>query len=331
MFKPEQPIQNLPLPAEFEPIRSEIFETLVSYRLERQIQRDVERRPVRLNKQVLLRPDFQELWNRIKPKTRYSVEFDSSEFETTLRSALNQMQKVEPIRIRISDAAVAVNEGGIRTEIVRETRDQLGYTGPLPDIVSFLQDHTHLTRQTLTKILLGSERLDEFISNPRAFLDMSVATINGAMKRLLVDGVKYERIAGEAYEVRLFETEEITAFLNQCYEIRATDKCLFDAVIFESSVEREFAQALDSREDVKCFVKLPRWFQIPTPLGTYNPDWAIVKHDETVIYLVRETKGSINLADLREIEAAKIRCGKKHFVALNTGVDFKVVISAQDI
>ena len=106
-------------------------------------------------------------------------------------------------------------------------------------------------------------------------------------------------------------------------------KSIYDAVEFDSDVERRFAQALDSREGIKLFVKLPDWFKVTTPLGTYNPDWAIVKQGDQTLYLVRETKAFVDLAKLRMEEADKVQCGKKHFEEL--GVDFKVVSSAKDI
>lgn len=106
-------------------------------------------------------------------------------------------------------------------------------------------------------------------------------------------------------------------------------KSIYDAVVYDSEVEREFAEKLDKRQDIKLFVKLPDWFKIETPLGTYNPDWAILKHDDTTLYLVRETKGTKNFEKLRNAEAEKIRCGRKHFKEL--GVDFAVVTSAAEI
>ena len=94
-------------------------------------------------------------------------------------------------------------------------------------------------------------------------------------------------------------------------------------------VEREFAQKLDQRADIRLFVKLPDWFKVETPVGTYNPDWAIVKHDDKTLYLVRETKGTKDFLKLRTTEADKVRCGKRHFDAL--GVSFAVATTADDI
>ncbi len=126
--------------------------------------------------------------------------------------------------------------------------------------------------------------------------------------------------------MRLFEDEEIVGYLHNRLEVQ---KSVYDAVVYDSEVEREFAEKLDKREDVKLFVKLPHWFLIETPIGKYNPDWAILKHDESILYLVRETKGTKDFEKLRNSEAEKIRCGRRHFEALS--VDFSVVTSASEI
>lgn len=126
--------------------------------------------------------------------------------------------------------------------------------------------------------------------------------------------------------MRLFEEKEIMSYLTNRLEVQ---KSIYDAVVYDSEVERQFAEALDKREDIKLFVKLPSWFIVETPLGTYNPDWAILKHDNTVLYLVRETKATKNFEKLRNIEAEKIRCGRRHFEAI--GADFDVVTVAAEV
>jgi type III restriction enzyme len=104
---------------------------------------------------------------------------------------------------------------------------------------------------------------------------------------------------------------------------------VYDKVIYDSEIERKFAEELDKREDIKIFVKLPSFFKVDTPIGTYNPDWAIVKHDDDTIYLVRETKSTKNFEKLRNSEADKIKCGRKHFEAI--GVDFDVVTLSSEV
>jgi type III restriction enzyme len=196
----------------------------------------------------------------------------------------------------------------------------------VPDVIAYLQAETELTRSTIVRILKESKRLPEFLVNPQKFMDAVAAILKQQLHKLMIDGIKYERVAGEEFSMMLFEEKEIVSYLNNRLEVK---KSVYDAVVYDSELEREFAEALDKREDIKLFVKLPDWFKIETPLGTYNPDWAILKHDNTVLYLVRETKGTKNFEKLRNIEAEKIRCGRKHFETLK--VDFDVVTSAKEV
>jgi type III restriction enzyme len=145
--------------------------------------------------------------------------------------------------------------------------------------------------------------------------------------KLIIDGIKYERLPDLEYSMRLFEEEEIISYLNGRLEVQKSN---YDAVVYDSELERQFAEKLDKREDIKLFVKLPKWFLIDTPLGKYNPDWAILKHDDTVLYLVQETKGTKNYEKLpHNKEAEKLRCGRRHFEAI--GADYDVVTSAAEV
>jgi type III restriction enzyme len=124
----------------------------------------------------------------------------------------------------------------------------------------------------------------------------------------------------------LFEEEEINGYVSRMLEVQ---KSIYDAIEFDSEVERRFAETLEQREDIRLFVKLPAWFKVETPLGTYNPDWAIVKREDTTLYLVRETKGTTESLKLRPSEWQKIKCGMEHFAAL--GVDYRSVASADEV
>ena len=160
-------------------------------------------------------------------------------------------------------------------------------------------------------------------------MDQAATILKYELHRLLVDGIKYDRIDGvgaEAeWEMVLFKNEELVNVLTALQ----VKKSIYDYVVYDSEVEREFAQKLDQRDDIRLFVKLPDWFKVETPVGTYNPDWAIVKHDDETLYLVRETKGTKDFLKLRTTEADKVRCGQRHFDAL--GVSFAVAMTADDI
>ena len=155
------------------------------------------------------------------------------------------------------------------------------------------------------------------------------AILKHELHSLLVDGIKYERLPGAGphaeWEMLLFKHEELVNYLNALQ----VNKSIYEYVVYDSEIEREFAQKLDQREDIKLFVKLPAWFEIDTPVGKYNPDWAILKHDGQALYLVRETKGTRDFLKLRTSEADKVRCGQKHFEAL--GVPFAVAVTADEV
>ena len=199
----------------------------------------------------------------------------------------------------------------------------------MPDILAYLQNETELTRSTLVRILKDSGRLSDFLVNPQRFMDQVAAILKYELHRLLVDGIKYDRIGGTGpeaeWEMVLFKNEELVNVLTALQ----VQKSIYDYVVYESEVEREFARRLDHRNDIRLFVKLPDWFKVETPVGTYNPDWAIVKHDEEIVYLVRETKGTKDFLKLRTTEADKVRCGQRHFEAL--GVPFAVATTADDV
>jgi type III restriction enzyme len=176
------------------------------------------------------------------------------------------------------------------------------FAGPLPDVVAYLQNETELTRSTIVRILRDSKRLADFFINPQKFMDEVAAILNSELHKLMIDGIKYERLGDEEWSMRLFEQREIVSYLNNRLEVQ---KSIYDAVVYDSELEREFAEKLDQGQDIKFFVKLPAWFEIDTPIGKYNPDWAILRHDDSVLYLVRETKGTKNFEKLRSAEAEK--------------------------
>ena len=216
------------------------------------------------------------------------------------------------------------------TTAISVAEEQVSYgSRPMPDLLAYLQNETELTRSTLVRILKESGRLAEFFIDPQRFMDAVAAILKHELHRLLVDGIKYERIPGSGseaeWEMMLFKNEELINYLTALQ----VKKSVYEYVVYDSEVEREFARRLDEREDIKLFVKLPGWFEIDTPVGKYNPDWAILKHDNQTLYLVRETKGTRDFLKLRTTEADKVRCGQKHFELL--GVPFAVAVTADEV
>ena len=182
-----------------------------------------------------------------------------------------------------------------------------------------MQDRTQLTRRSIGRILFDSGRLGEFSVNPQKFIELAADVVNRRKRLELVDGIKYQRSGdGMYYAQELFMKEELTGYLNKMVE---SQKSVYDYVIWDSQTEAAFAKELEANSAVKVYTKLPRWFQVPTPLGSYNPDWAVLIENDASerLYFVAETKGTSDPDDLRRGEHAKVACGKVHFAALEVG------------
>jgi len=330
-FNPKVDGFTLSLSAPYKDLENEIVSTIQSFQLDRHIKRDDQPQKLRFkSKKELesqdLNDEFEKLWEKIKPKTTYQVEYQSKKLIENCVSSIKSMEKIEPLKIRYREGQLDVTVKGVISEETRANTYEVNYSGPLPDVISYLQRETELTRKTIVEILIQSNRLDEFSINPQKYMDAVTAIIKRELHKLMIDGIKYEKIANQEWSMRLFEDEEILSYLTNRLEVK---KSVYDAIVYDSEIERKFAEDLDKREDIKLFVKLPSWFRVETPIGEYNPDWAIVKHFDATIYLVRETKGTRDFLKLRNSESEKINCGKKHFEAL--GVPFDVVTSAKEI
>jgi len=279
-----------------------------------------DRKPVRVRKEVLHSAEFQALWDRIKHRTTYRVHFDNAKLIEDCTKAIASAPPITKAKAVIRKADLAIGQGGV---IATETAT----SGPvtieegdiaLPDVLTDLQDRTQLTRRSLVTILTGSERLGDFKRNPQAFIEVASETINRTKRLALVAGIKYQRIGDDNYYAQeLFEQEELSGYLKNM--LQDAQKSVFEHVVYDSGgVERTFAEQLEKNEAVKVYAKLPGWFKVPTPLGTYNPDWAVLVQvdGEERLYFVVETKGDLFNDALRGIEAAKIACGEAHFKAL---------------
>ena len=329
-FDPKRKGFKLDLPEAHLDLAPAVVDLLAAYQIERHIRRDRDEGTNRLKKEVTSRPEFQALWDRIKPKTTYRVEFETHQLVRRAVEGIKRMEKIDAPKIHVAAGQVRVAKGGVITTPVSVAEEQPVYgLRALPDILAYLQNETELTRSTLVRILKESGRLADVFQNPQRFLDQVAAILKHELHRLLVDGIKYERLPGPAseaeWEMLLLKNEELVNYLSALN----VNKSVYEYVVYDSEVEREFAKKLDEREDIKLFVKLPAWFKVDTPVGEYNPDWAIIKHDNQALYLVRETKGTRDFLNLRTSEADKVRCGQRHFETL--GVPFAVAVSADDV
>ena len=320
---------TLVLPAEFDVQKGQIAEVLrkVSGRLE--IKNADERKQIPLRKGqdgkvIVLSDEFKALWDRIKHQTTYRVQFDNAKLITDCINALQRAPAIPKARLQWRKADIAIGKAGVQaTEKAGAATVVLDETDiELPDLLTELQNRTHLTRRSITSILTESKRLDDFKRNPQQFIELAAETINRCKRMALVDGIKYQKLGDQhVYAQELFEKEELTGYLKNM--LMNTQKSIYEHVVYDSTTERDFADALEKNDAIKLYAKLPSWFKVPTPLGSYNPDWAVlVEEDGTQrLYFVVETKSSLFTDDLRDKESAKIECGKAHFESLKTNIE----------
>lgn len=322
--------KSLVLPEEFNDVEEQIIETLKKVAGNLNIKNRADRKKVSINKRRYLSEEFKELWEKIKHHTTYSVEFDSENLIDDCASAINRDLKVVAPRYIYSKAKLKKDVSGISgIEAAGDTEEIEDARYELPDILTYLQNETGLTRKSIIKILKKSSRLEDFKVNPQKFMDEVAKIINRRKKFLIVDGIKYEKL-GDYYAQELFDSEELTGYFNK--NMLKAEKSIYDYVVYDSNVEENFANELEASSRVKVYAKLPNWFKIETPLGSYNPDWAVYieKNNEDKLYFVFETKGSLLSEDRREVENGKIECGKKHFKALDTEAKFKEAVSFKE-
>ncbi|MEI6532550.1 MAG: DEAD/DEAH box helicase family protein [Candidatus Roizmanbacteria bacterium] len=328
-FQPENILFQLEIDMRYKDIQPSIVDVLVKKQFKRIIQNARDRKKAKLNIQVYNDADFKTLWNKINKRTTYSVKFSTQDLVHKSAEKIREMEEVVPVQIVYRKGAFDITEAGVITNEVKRQTTQEDFDFPLPDILSYIQDQTELTRDTICNILIQSGRLDDFPKNPQRFMDLASRNIRDIMHDLSIHGIVYEQVDGDTYNMRLFEEEkDKEIFENISVE---SNKSIYNIVQYDSSIERDIVMDMNKREDIKLFIKLPNKFRIQTPIGDYIPDWAIVKGEgsEEKIYFVRETKSTTDLNDLRNSEAAKIQCGKKHFESL--GVDYAVITGAKEI
>jgi type III restriction enzyme len=197
----------------------------------------------------------------------------------------------------------------------------------VPDILGELSRRVPLARSTIYRVIRDSKTEFLISENPASYMDRVRRACNNALGHTLKDkdGIVYYSV-GDKWEAEVFLRQSIPE--SYADNLVATSKSIFDAVPCDSHVERRFAEALEADSSVKLFLKLPGWFKVPTPLGNYNPDWAVVKEEgeQLFLYMIRETKGTDDPEDLfREAEKWKVSFGSKHFEAIS--VDYAITSS----
>lgn len=317
---------TLALPEAFKPHAAQIVSVLKKVSGNLNIKNRDDKAKVSLNKAVYLSPEFQALWDRIKYKTTFRVDFDTSALIEKCAEEIKINLQVGKARFTYRKAKTEIDRGGVHTEQTAETISVYESRAfDLPDLITYLQNETNLTRRTIVAIINNSGRLESFKNNPQKFIEQAANIIKSQMRLFIVDGIKYHKIGDEQfYAQELFEQNELFGYLKD--NMVKAEKSVFDHVVYDSDIELEFASAFERNEDIKLYAKLPGWFKIDTPLGGYNPDWAVLieKEGKEKLYFVVETKSTLFSAERRPEENAKIKCGYAHFEALGDDVKFTV-------
>jgi type III restriction enzyme len=272
---------------------------------------------VRPQRTVLDSDLFQALWERVRDRTVYRVTFDSKKLIKASVDALEKHPMVDRARVQWITGMIDIERSGVETskDVQKDTRfvDEVGI--PIPDAIGLLQERTGLTRATVAAVLIQSKRAAELRRNPQGVIKLVGDVIEEQKRKLMVNGIEYER-TGAVWAQDLFDAE----FEREAKRLmEGGDRSVYDQVPVDSDVEREFLKELqDNETTVKLFAKLPKKFIVPTPLGNYEPDWAVLveQEGEDRLYFVVETKSTLFESGRRAKENQKIDCGRKHFKAI---------------
>jgi type III restriction enzyme len=283
--------------------------------------------------------EFLNLWEKIKPKTRYQVSVDSERLIADVLGALDKL-KIDPPRIVASKAEITADIEEDRLDYQhygqRVVATLVGRQG-VPNIVNMIEDliahitpAIKLTRKTLIGIVTRTKNRQAALDNPQEFALQAARIVREKAVQQLVDGIQYLK-DGTWYDMSEWVEEEETV----SERLIPVDNSIYDHIVVQSETERKFAEKLKRMKNVRLFVKLPNWFKVGTPVGQYNPDWGLVMEqvfgeDGPLLYLIRETKSTTVPDDLRGTENQKIHCGERHFSGA-LGVDYRVVTSADEL
>lgn len=291
---------------------------------------------INLNKQVYLSSDFKNLWDKVKFKTTYSVDFKSEKLIKECIKNINNRLVVNGGKLSYDKIKLDITEGGVTFKEPKTNYDVVRQdVAVLPDIISYLQNESRLTRKSIVEILQGCANLNFFKINPQKYIEGCIDIINEQMRLHIVDGIVYKRIGdNDFYSQELFENEELSGYLKS--NMIESSKSPFEYTIYDSNIEKDLSREFERNNNVKVYTKLPDWFKIETPLGNYNPDWAVLFEidGKEQLYFVVESKGTLGYDFLRPSEQGKIDCGKKHFEELskttNSNIKLELVTNGND-
>ena len=321
---------NFELSGKYQSFTSKVMKRIDSLSKEVEIRDAYTKIPVKLNKDVS--PEFNALWNRIKQKTVYTINMDIDKLKHQAIMQIKRMPRIKADNVNAQITNIDITKKGIEDigHQVHELRavykeDTMFY----PDFIRRLQDSTGLLRKTIIEIIINSGRLNEFYVNPEEWIKQVSKLLLFVKKENLTNGIKYEKTSDYYEQDFIFNDEELYGYKN--HNVMEVDiekgKNIYDHVIYDSEVEHKFALEAENDDDVLFYAKLPSRFKIDTPVGNYNPDWALVlrTNEDEKVYFVAETKGTENICNLKGIEQKKILCGKKHFEVIDKDIHYEVV------
>lgn len=276
---------------------------------------------IKLKKNFAKDDNFSAIWDKISKRTRFIVNINSERLVNACIQGIRSLAVTKP-QIRVDRVGLDIEQKEVGKMILGTQSAAVAQSRRMVDCLDFIQSQTLLTRQTVADILEKSGNFTAFLNNPEKFIYEAVKIIKSEILKAYIEQIAYEVIP-ERYETKQFE--EISGYKDL---VQKVERSIYDAIVYESDVEKKFAVDLDKDERTKLFIKLPGWFKVDTPMGSYNPDWAIVSvkrdlqgNESERLYFVIETKGNIN--NLRSSEQAKIASAKKHFEVIQ--VNYKEV------
>ncbi len=281
-------------------------------------------------------PAFLEIWEKLKGKTTYRVKYDTAVLIQNAAKAVKEIPVINAPSVRSVKTEVILSNEGVSANYKGDKLSKAKSDYVIPDYLNYIQNRTELTRSTIYEILNRSGRLQDIVVNPQLFMDYAVSTIRRVLYDLMIDGIEYRRISGAEYEMRLFKDSDLEIYLNDfTFKVNQSGKTIYENYIpLDSTVESRFAQDCENSDQIKFYFKLPEWFKIPTPIGSYNPDWAVVFEDDKRIYFVAETKDTgtptIDLNKLHPSEKQKIKCGIANFRIIDD-IEYRVVKKVSDL
>lgn len=295
-----------------------------------------------IDRNKLAMPEFKALWQKINAKSVYVVDFNTNELIKNAVNVLNAKLRINKIYFKVETGVMeqieskeALEKGNAfikEQNATYESNKKIAVNSSVKyDLIGKLVEATGLTRKDIVKILTGIEKpvFDQFKDNPEEFIIKAAGLINDEKATAVIQHITYDML-DEKYDTDIFTEPTMKGKLGT--NVVKTKKHLYDHVLYDSANEKNFAQELDTNKDVAVYVKLPNGFYISTPVGKYNPDWAIAFYEGSVkhIYFVAETKGSLSSLQLRDIEKAKIHCAKEHFKAISNGSVVYDVVDGYD-